>query len=193
MSDVNLQLVREYLELNQFTVLTRRKYRLTKREVSGDENIVLMAMNLAPVNTDRPLPITLGPGDITAIRRAAIDVKGWHTDIFSSTIFEIRPNVFGFVSPTAIEYAEEVFGTSDFARILVISELPAVADARAKAESVASERGVDHLLEFPTMLRGILGMIRTNNNYTESDLLQLMRIMKRYRLVKDTQLEFEFD
>jgi hypothetical protein len=193
MSDVNLQLVQEYLELHNFMVLTRRKYRLTKREASGEQNIVLVATNLKPEKLDHPLPVTLGPGDIAGVQRAALDVKGWHTDVFSSTIFEARQNIFGFVSQPALEYAEEVFGTTEFSRILVVSELPGAAEGRAKAEAVVKEHGVDHLLEFPTILRGILGLIQTNHNYTESDVLQLLRIMKRYHLVKDTQLEFEFD
>jgi len=86
-----------------------------------------------------------------------------------------------------------VFESSDFSRILVVSELPTASEARVKAETVVRSHGVDHVLEFPTILRGILARIQTNYNYTESDVLQLLRIVKRYGLVKDTQLEFDFD
>jgi len=97
------------------------------------------------------------------------------------------------VSDLTTAYVQDVFGSSDFARILVVSELPASAETRTRAETAARSRGVDHILEFPTILRGILARIHTNLNYTESDVLQLLRIMKRYGLVKDTQLEFDFE
>ena len=193
MSDVSLELVQEYLELHSFMVLTRRKHRLTKRDESGAESIVLLAANLNPVEPESPLSVVLGPDDLHAVHRAVIDVKGWHTDVFYSSMCETRENLFGFVGPAATAYAEDVFGSSDFARILVVSELPVSADARARAETAARSRGVDHILEFPTILRGILARIQTNLNYTESDVLQLLRIMKRYGLVKDTQLEFDFE
>jgi len=192
-SDVSLQLVQEYLELHNFMVLTRRKHRLTKRDASGEENIVLLAANLSPIEPETPLPVTLGPDDLRAVRRAVLDIKGWHTDVFYSGLFEIRGNIFGFVGPAATAYAEDVFESSDFSRILVVSELPTASEARVKAETVVRSHGVDHVLEFPTILRGILARIQTNYNYTESDVLQLLRIVKRYGLVKDTQLEFDFD
>jgi len=192
-SDVSLELVQEYFELNNFMVLTRRKHRLTRRAESGEESIVLVVANLSPVEPDQPPPVALGSDGIRGIHRAVIDVKGWHTDVFSSGLFESRSDVFALAGPGALAYAEETFGSTDFARILVVSELPHTPAARAKAESVVRSRGVDHVLEFPTILRGILDRIQTNYNYTESDVLQLMRIVKRYGLVKDTQLEFEFD
>ncbi len=193
MSDVSLELVQEYFELHNFMVLTRRKHRLTKRDVSGEENIVLLATNLSPVEAEGPLPVSLAPDDMRAVHRAVIDVKGWHTEVFYSGLFEGRQDVFGFVSPAAVAYAEEVFGSTEFSRILVVSELPHSTEGRARAETAVRSHGVDHVIEFPTILRGILARIQTNYNYTESDVLQLLRIMKRYRLVKDTQLEFEFE
>jgi hypothetical protein len=39
------------------------------------------------------------------------------------------------------------------------------------------------------MLLDLLDKIETNQNYTKSDTLQVMRILKNYDLLKDTQLD----
>ena len=39
------------------------------------------------------------------------------------------------------------------------------------------------------MLLDLLDKIETNQNYTKSDTLQVMRILKNYDLLKDTQMD----
>ena len=49
--------------------------------------------------------------------------------------------------------------------------------------------GIDAIISFRAMLLDLLEKIEINQNYTKSDTLQVMRILKNYDLLKDTQLD----
>jgi hypothetical protein len=51
---------------------------------------------------------------------------------------------------------------------------------------------VDHVLEFPTILNFLIAHVEVNLNYVESETLQLLRLLKRYGLVKGLQFELPF-
>jgi hypothetical protein len=51
------------------------------------------------------------------------------------------------------------------------------------------EKGVDFVLLFPTMLRELMRHVEVSKNYEKSELLQTLRILKNYDLLKDEQLE----
>ena len=48
------------------------------------------------------------------------------------------------------------------------------------------------MLEFRFILSTMVSRAHVNNNYTESDTLQMLRLMKRYGLIRDSQMEFDF-
>ena len=49
--------------------------------------------------------------------------------------------------------------------------------------------GVDAIISFRAMMLDLLEKIEINQNYTKSDTLQVMRLLKNYDLLKDTQLD----
>jgi hypothetical protein len=49
---------------------------------------------------------------------------------------------------------------------------------------------VDGVISFRTMLLELVSAVRVNRNYEKSDLLQTLRILKAYNIVKDPQLDF---
>ena len=49
--------------------------------------------------------------------------------------------------------------------------------------------GVDAILSFRAMLLDLLDKIEINQNYSKSDTLQVMRLLKNYDLLKDPQLD----
>jgi hypothetical protein len=51
------------------------------------------------------------------------------------------------------------------------------------------ERGVDAVLCFGTLLADLIATVQTNRNYQKSDLLQVLRLLKLYDLVKERQME----
>jgi len=192
MGDINLQLVKEFFELNGFMILTNRKHRLQKIGADWEYSIELLVANLNYVEPEREPGFVLEPHDLKAVSRAIVDVKGWHTEVFYPSTIEQARTLFAFVTPESLQYASRVFKSEPFGKVIVLSELPANKEVLDRSIDLLRKNGIDHVIEFPTILRDLVGHVQVNNNYTESDTLQLVRLMKRYGLVKDLQLEFLF-
>ena len=192
MSDVNLQLVKEFFELNGFMILTNRKHQLRKIGADWEYSIELLVANLDLVESAEEPGFVLEPRDLRAIPRAIIDVKGWHSEVFYPSTIEAARKFFAFVTPESLQYASRIFKGEPFSKVIVISELPSNKEILERSIGVLRKNGIDHAIEFPTILRDLVSHVQINNNYTESDTLQLLRLMKRYGLLKDLQMEFLF-
>ncbi len=55
------------------------------------------------------------------------------------------------------------------------------------------ERGIDGVITFGTMLMELARSVDVNRNYGKSDLLQIMRLLKNYDLIRDEQLDLFID
>jgi hypothetical protein len=192
MADMNTQVVREFLEANDYTVITNRKFQLQKAEPPGRHSIDLLGRNMNCVTPESPVPMRLQADHIRHIPNVIVDVKGWHSHRFSPSLLSSMKELFYFVSPPALEFAREVFGGAPFKSILVISEAPATEEIWLSMEEILREKGIDHVLEFPTILTHLISHVEVSANYTESDILQILRLLKRYGLVKGLQLELPF-
>ena len=103
MSDVNLQLVKEFFELNGFMILTNRKHQLRKIGADWEYSIELLVANLDFVEANKDPDFLLEARDLRAIPRAIVDVKGWHTEVFYPSTIEAARSFFAFTSaPSAI-------------------------------------------------------------------------------------------
>jgi hypothetical protein len=189
-SDVNLQLVREFFELNLFSVLTHWQHD-SDRPRAVESGQQLFVENTHAVSGSRPSEFVLRAQDISAIPRAVVEVRAWHADRFYRSVIESSPVLAQFVSEDALGLARHIFGTPDFVSILVISELPASPENRARSVELLQSFGIGHVLEFPAILGELLEKVTANGNYA-SVTLQLLRLLKRYHLVQRQQLEFNF-
>ena len=192
MSDINLQLVKEFFELNGFMILTNRKHQLRKIGADWEYSIELLVGNLDFVEPATEPGFVLEPRNLKAIPRAIVDVKGWHTEVFYPSTIEQGRTLFAFVSPESLQYASRVFKEEPFSKVIVLSELPSNKEILDRSIDVLRKNGIDHVIEFATILKDLISRVQVNYNYTESDTLQLVRLMKRYGLVKDLQMEFMF-
>jgi hypothetical protein len=192
MSAVDEAVVREYFESHGFLVCQRRKYLAQTRQKSADEEINFMVLNprAKPGADARSFVIT--PATLATVPRAIVAVKGWHTEIFSLSVLRHQPKIFRFLDRKVIAEAERLVGADGLLKILVISCLPRAARARQQSIEYLRQKGVDGVLEFQSILEDLAGSVKTNRNYQKSDLLQILRLLKRYGLLKDPQLEFKF-
>ena len=188
MSSVSETIVREYFELHEFLVRQHRKYiAQTKRE---EDDIDFFVLNPHPQKREGELPFVLTSGDLPAIERAVIAVKGWHTETFSSARITSTPELFRFVGTKVFQKAAEVFGeSSSTLKILVIPALPQGEQAKAESIALLRSKGIDAVIPFRTVLADLVGKIEVNRNYQKSDLLQIIRILKNYDFFKEPQLE----
>jgi hypothetical protein len=197
MSAIDEGIVREYFEQNGFLVRQVRKYQVTARRKTGEEEIDLMVFNPAWQRGSRRPDFFLFSNELPHVQKAIVAVKGWHTGVFTPTMLRSSPEIFGFLEENVLKNASRIFpadeATDDPAgaltKILVLPSLPTAEPFRSQSVALLKERGVDSIISFRAMLLDLLEKIEVNQNYTKSDTLQVMRILKNYDLLKDAQLD----
>lgn len=195
MSAIDEGIVREYFEQNGFLVRQVRKYQVTARRKSGDEEIDLLVYNPSWAREARKPDFLLFSSELPYIHRAVVSVKPWHTNVFSPAILKGSPEIFRFLEENVVKEASRLFPPSneedggDLTKILVLPSLPTAEPFRSQSVALLKEKGVDAIISFRAMLLDLLEKIESNQNYTKSDTLQVMRILKNYDLLKDAQLD----
>lgn len=190
MSAVGEVIVREFFELHGFLVSQHRKYAVVAREKTADEEIDFVVYNPAADLTAGPPNFILGPEDLGRIARAIIVVKPWHTERFGPSVLS-KKDLLRFADKRALASAENFVGHKEdpLLKLLVLPELPAGEALKARSIELLRAAGVDGVIVFRMMLLDLIGSVETNRNYIKSDLLQTMRLLKVYSLLKSPQLE----
>jgi hypothetical protein len=189
MSAVDESIVREYFEAHGFLVCQRRKYVVQARQKTADEEINLVILN--PRATAGEVDFELSTNTLKHISRAVVAVKGWHTEIFAPGVLANQPKIFGFVEKKALDEAQQLTGGEGLTKILVVPGLPRDAKTRQRSVEVLKSKGVDAVISFRSILQELIAGVHTNRNYQKSDLLQVLRLLKNYDLLKEPQLELK--
>lgn len=196
MSAIDEGIVREYFEQNGFLVRQARKYQVQARKKTGDEEIDLVVFNPARERGVRKPDFFLFPNELPYVHKAVVAVKGWHTGVFTPTMLRSSPEIFGFLEENVLKNVTRFFPPNAdedeagaLTKILVLPSLPVAEPFRSQSVELLKARGVDAIISFRSMLIDLLDKVEVNQNYTKSDTLQVMRILKNYDLLKDTQLD----
>jgi hypothetical protein len=196
MSAIDEGIVREYFEQNGFLVRQARKYQVAARRKHAEEEIDLLVYNPAWQRGTRKPDFFLFSSELPFVQKAVIAVKGWHTGVFTPTMLKSSPEIFNFLEQKVLKEAERFFppvAAEDIGsaptKVLVLPSLPTAEPFRSQSVELLKSRGVDAIISFRAMLLDLLEKIEINQNYTKSDTLQVMRILKNYDLLKDTQLD----
>jgi hypothetical protein len=189
MSAVNEWIVREYFEQLGYFVNQPRKHVVPGRQKGADEEVDLVVLH--PHIGAQPLPEAMvwGREELKRAGRAVVAVRGWHTERFYASTFEQTPELLRFVEEDALRCARQWLGEGPVAKILCLPRLPATAAMRDRCLDALRERGVDGVLEFRTMLQELVSQVETQRNYEKSDLLQIIRVLKSYDMLREPQLE----
>ena len=70
-----------------------------------------------------------------------------------------------------------------------MADLPADHDQRAEALGFLKSRGIDGVILFRPMLLELAERVDAKKTYEKSDLLQILRILKNYDLLKSGQMD----
>jgi hypothetical protein len=196
MSAIDEGIVREYFEQNGFLVRQARKYQVSARRKVGEEEIDLVVFNPAWQRGARKPDFFLFSNELPYVQKAIVAVKGWHTGVFTPTMLKSTPEIFRFLEENVLKEATRLFppDTGDEAggaptKILVLPSLPTAEPFRSQSVELLKARGIDAIISFRAMLLDLLDKIEINQNYSKSDTLQVMRLLKNYDLLKDTQLD----
>lgn len=190
MSAVSETIVREFFELHGFLVRQQRKHLAPNRRDDEEFDFYVWNPKPAPSGRGGALPFLLEAGDLPALQRAVVVVKGWHTETFSPGLLAHAPEIYRFGQPPVFKQAEKFFGSSEaLTKILVVPALPADAETCRHSVELLRAKGVDAAILFRTMLGDLIRHTEVNRNYQKSDLLQIIRILKNYDFFKDPQME----
>lgn len=187
MSDLSLQLVREYFELSQFQVMTAWR----PEDDARDPAPLLLVQQSSSV-ADEPPPFLMSAEDAPLLQRAVIDVRAWHADRFYPSVIENNPVLHTVTLPRTQELAVRHFGDAPYRTLLVVSELPQNPEPRKRSLELLAQTGLHHVMEFGSVLQSLLRRISPSANYAPSSTLQTIRLLKRYGFIINQQLEFEF-
>ena len=190
MSAVNEWVVREYFEALGFLVSQPRKYGTLGRSKNPDEEIDLIVWNPHAVENTVPDHMVWETGDLKGISRAVVGVRGWHTERFSVSTFEQTPEILRFAEPDCTRVAARMLNSESIVKILCLPRLPASGELKKQAILAMKEKGIDGVISFHTMLLELVRRVDPKRNYEKSDLLQAIRLLKNYDLLKDdSQME----
>jgi len=189
MASVSETIVREYLETLGFLVQQPTKYQVTARAKRADEEFDLMAINPTAEGSAPRGDLPWTGRELRRVRRAIFSVRGWHTERFSPAILDDAPEILRIADAEVLRAAERKLGPGPIARVLCLPALPAGRELREGALRRLREGGVDGVLTFRTMLSELAAAVDASSNYEKSDLLQMLRILKNYGLLRDAQLE----
>jgi hypothetical protein len=181
MSDVNEEFARVFFEENDFLVRTNLDYYVKKdgSSIGGDSDIDLLILHLKP-NTLNPVSnFVLNVEDLKSIDCAIVESKGWHTETFTESKINSNPRIFNFVREEAIKKAELFFNRSNFKKILLCSKLPTDQVARQKSIELLQSKGIDHIIEFSTIVQNLWKLSERKKSY-DSEILQTIRLIKMY-------------
>lgn len=188
MSGVNETIIREFFELRGFLVHQQRKF--VAPGLQDDDEIDFFVVNPRSPSTASNLPAVLGADDVSRLASAAVAVRGWHSETFSVALLAQEPEVARFTDPDRVARSARALGLEPpLTRVLVVPSLPQNKAARDEAVAALRQRGVDALLPFRAVLADLIQRTEVNRNYAKSDLLQVLRILKNYDLLKDPPLE----
>jgi hypothetical protein len=190
MASVNEQIVREYFETLGFFVLQLNKHQVAARHKLDAEEIDLLIARPGQAGVYAPPPqILWGAPELAKVQRAIISIRGWHTDRFSPAVLKKNPDIFRFAELAVSKEARRLFGPGSITKILCLSDLTANAAPQEETLALLRQGGIDGVLSFRTMLLELTESVDISKNYEKSDLLQTLRILKTYDLLKDAQLD----
>lgn len=199
MSGFDENIVREYFELNGFFVRQLRKYQVQSRKKRFDEEIDMLIYNPKADNKIKPSGFQLFSNDIVNIHQAIVVVKAWHSSRFTPAILRSGTKVFDFLKKDVLTKVNDYFNFDEmnlgkneatFTKILIIPSLPSGEPHRSESITLLKEQGIDGIISFATILESIIKNIEINHSYQKSDLLQLLRILKIYDMIKEPQMTF---
>jgi len=188
MSAVSEIIVREYFELNGFFVHQQRKY--IPRTEEDDEEIDFMVYNPRQQNVPGKVPSILTSESIQFVGCAIVSVKGWHTEVVTPSIVKrMESDLIRLVGKESEKYVSQMkIQPQSLLKIVVIPALTTNIEQREKTLQMFNALGVNSIIQFKTILNELIEKVQVNHNYSKSDVLQTIRILKAYDLFKEPQM-----
>ena len=183
MPDVNETLVRDYFESLDFLVTTNLHYETVKNDTKGHSDVDLVVSNPERLKKRPPrnLPFVLTSSEeVGSLGAAVVEVKGWHAEALVPSYLKPDNDVTKFINGRSRNKVKKFLGTDQFVWVLAISRFGPQKRARIKTKQMLKDQGVNHVITFKTILRGLIDITRPERHYGHSEYLHLIRLLKVY-------------
>ena len=197
MTGVDDLIVREYFEMNGFFVRPLRKHNVQSLAKRSDQamHFVIYSPNFEAESRE-PNPL-LFSSELPLIERALVLVKGRHSPKFSAATRRSSAEIAKFLEKDILKHADSLFDLRDedakcverFFKILVTPGFPTHEPHKAHSIEILDKAGIDAILSFRSMLQDIVSKVKVNYSYQRSNMLQILRLLKTYDMIKSSQLE----
>lgn len=188
MSAVSESIVRDYLEGLGFAVFQPRKYQVVARAKRAEEEIDLLAWN-PNASGEPPEPGVWTGADLRRVRAAVVGIRGWHTERFSPSALADSPEVLRVGGADVLKEAAKRLGVESITPVLCVPALPASEELRQRALAIIQGSGIAGVIPFRTILIELSAMVQTHLVYDKSDVMQMLRILKTYGLLRGPQMD----
>lgn len=189
MSVIHEAMVREYFEMLGYFVRQPRKDWIPGRPKNPEEEISMLVLHPGVEKHAPPETELWTSDDLKTVARAVIGVCGVHgVRCYASTLHNMT-DLLRFASAESLEFASRILGTREIASILCVPRAPVSPQARRSLIAAARKYGVTGILTFETILTGLLRGVHPSRWYEKSDLLQALRLLKLYGLIRSPQME----
>lgn len=189
-------IISEYFEQNGFLVRPLRKARSqTKKAV--DEGLDLYVRNMVFREGGRDPNFLLFSSELRYLESAILCVHGWYGEKAVLASMTSGADILKFLEANVLKKVEKwfsydpavSFGTKVLPKkILVAPVFPTQEPYRSQCIELLKEKGVDGIVSFKSMILDLIDHVDTKQIYEKSDLLQLLRVLKTFDLVKDSQM-----
>ncbi len=196
MQSVGETLITEYLEQHGFLVRPLRKSRLQSRR-APEEGLDLYVRRIDFTPGARAPNFFLFSSELRYVESAIICVRGWFGDKAALGSMTSGQDIQHYIEANVIKNVEKwfevdsqvTFGTkAPPLKVLVAPVFPAQEPYRSQCIELLDVRGVDGILSFKSMILDLIDQIDTKQIYEKSELLQLLRALKTFDLIKDSQM-----
>ncbi len=187
MSSVNEHLVREFFELLGYFVIQPSKH--IGKIVSPEDEIDFIVYNPHIQENEIPQEMVWDTYALKTVRQAVIKIVGTHTTRFYPANLEHLKELTRFAKPSTLRWAASQLNVANVATVLCVSQLPASSSLQKATLDTLKANGINGVISFRTILVTLLNTIDLNKNYEKSDVLQIIRLMKNYDLIKPLDMQ----
>ncbi|MBD5782277.1 hypothetical protein IEN85_22450 [Pelagicoccus sp. NFK12] len=197
MSCVEEAIVSEYFEQNGFLVRPLRKSRSHTKK-GYEEGLDLYVRNMVFREGSRDPNFLLFSSELRYLESAIVCVRGWFGDKASLASMSSGAEIVKYLETYVFKKVDKwfaydpavTFGTRvPPMHVLVAPVFPTQEPHRSQCIELLQEKGVHGIVSFKSMALDLIDRVDTKQVYEKSDLLQTLRILKNFDLVKDSQMD----
>ena len=176
-----------------------RQSRSQSKKSVKEEGLDLYAANRNFVPGGRDPSFLLFSSELRYVKSMVICIRGWHSDKAALASMTSGPDMLKHLESTVLKKVdswisadsdtEELMDDSTLS-VLVAPVFPTQEAYRRQCAQALREKGVDAIISLRSILLDLIDRADTRLVYPKSEVMQTLRVLKTFDLVKDSQMNF---